>query len=246
MFDVNTLLVSLVSGLMTTLGAVIIILLGDISSRALAAILGFSAGIMLAISMFNLMPAAVQYGGFGAGAIGLALGAAVMLLIDHISAYLGGYFNPAYMSAEYRGLFQAGCMIALGIALHDLPEGLALGAGFEAAEDLGWMLAIAIGLHNIPEGIGIAAPLKLAGVRNGYLLLITTAAGLFTLLGTFCGCFFLHISPFFVGGAMSFAAGAMIYIVSDELIPRSHKQHSHPANLGLILGIILVFLAERI
>ncbi len=230
---------------MTAVGAMLVVLMGHISSRMLSAILGFAAGIMLAISMFSLLPSAVTYGGFVAAISGLALGCLTMLLLDNLSYRISSK-HPFYSARGNGGLLQAGYMISMGIALHNLPEGLALGAGFEATQSLGIMLALAIGLHNIPEGIGIAAPLKMAGVKNWYLILVTVTAGLFTLLGTILGFLFLDISPVFIGAAMSFAAGAMIYIVSDELIPRSHSKHSHPANLGLILGIMLVFLVERI
>ena len=139
-----------------------------------------------------------------------------------------------------------GYFIAAGIALHNLPEGLALGAGYQAAEELGSMIALAILLHNIPEGMGIAAPLKAGGTRSITILCITSSAGLFTPLGTLIGVLIFNISPLFISLSMGFAAGAMIYIVSDELIPESHKQHSHYANLGIAFGVLLTFLTQSI
>ena len=102
-------------------------------------------------------------------------------------------------------------------------------------------IALAIGLHNVPEGLAIAGPLKSGGLSNLKILLFTLAAGLMTPIGTAIGLVFLAISPVFIGGSLAFAAGAMMYIVNDELIPQSNSMHSHLANTGLISGLLVGF-----
>lgn len=236
------LLVSMVSGLATGIGALIVLAFGQFSPRVLSALLGGAAGVMVAISMFDLLPSAVAYGSVANAAAGFAAGALLMLLLDSVIPHLH-FMNGDGDSSMYA---KRGYFIALGIALHNIPEGLAVGAGYEAAPSLGLLIALAIALHNIPEGIGIAACLRIAEVNRFWIVAITCLAGLFTPIGTVLGFAFLGISPRFIAVAFGLAAGAMIYIVSDELIPESHKQHSHAANIGLIAGILLTFVMEKL
>lgn len=241
MFVGKLLLVSTITGLATGLGAVIVVVFNNFSSRTLSALLGFAAGIMIAISTFNLLPSAVEYGNGFLAVAGFLLGVILMLFLDNIIPHL--HFLSQKEGVE-RTYLKMGFFIAAGIALHNLPEGLALGAGYVAKESLGMMIALAILFHNIPEGMGIAAPLKMAGMNPAKVIGTTSLAGLFTPLGTLLGLMFFRISTSFISLCMGLAAGAMIYIVSDELIPESHKQHSHSANLGIAFGILLVFITQ--
>ncbi len=231
------LLTSLLTGFSTAIGAVFILLMGQISKGRLAFVLGFAAGIMFAISIFSLLPVGVAYGTFWQVAAGFGVGVAFMFLLDLLVSRSG---EP--ISTASRDYFKMGCFIALGIALHNLPEGLALGAGYQVTDKMGFMLASAIALHNIPEGIGIAAPLKMSGSKSWLILFITALAGTFTLLGTVISLLLFQISSHLLAVAMGFAAGAMIYIASDELIPRSRGENSVKANWGILSGFLLVLL----
>jgi ZIP family zinc transporter len=146
------------------------------------------------------------------------------------------------VEAENSQFATMGYFIALGITLHNIPEGIAIGATGDVSEQMGLATAITIGLHNIAEGLCVAMPLCLGNVRKTRVVLITTMTGLATLLGTWLGMFFGIISPSVIAFFLAFAAGAMIYISSDELIPKSHKTHSEFANIGIILGFIMSFL----
>lgn len=238
----ETLLVSTITGLATSLGALMVILIGHLSGKSLSALLGFAAGIMIAISTLNLMPSAIQLGNIYTAGFGFLFGVLLMLALDNFVPHLH-YLQKEGKNCSY---LKMGYFVASGIALHNLPEGLALGAGFKAADEMGIMIAAAILLHNIPEGMGIAAPLKKASIKNLHIIGITSMAGLFTPLGTLLGIILFGISSAFISISMGIAAGAMIYIVSDELIPESHKQHSHSANIGFALGILLAFLSQSL
>ncbi len=240
MFDWNVLVVSILSGLATGIGALILMFFGTIRREALSALLGFAAGIMIAIATLGLLPEALQFGSVGMVGLGFALGLFMMLFLDNRIPHLH-MFQKEGVCGEYTKM---GLFIAMGIALHNLPEGLALGAGYEAAPTFGNMLALAIALHNIPEGIGIACPLKMAGTRTWNTFAIASLAGLFTPVGTLLGFLLFGLSQTFISVAMGFAAGAMIYIASDELIPESHRQHSHSANIGIALGVLITFFGE--
>ncbi len=236
------LLISVFSGLATGLGAFIVVSLRQFSARTLSALLGMAAGVMVAISTFDLLPAAITYGSVFHAVTGFVGGGLMMFWLDSMVPHLH-YLQKEGHANSYA---QMGYFIALGIALHNVPEGLAVGAGYEAAPKLGFLIAAAIAMHNIPEGIGIAACLKMAGTNPWRIIAITCLAGLFTPIGTVLGFIFFNLSPVFIAVAMGMAAGAMLYIVSDELIPESHKQHSHSANFGFIAGILFTFVMEKL
>jgi len=245
----ESLLYSLLAGVSTVLGAVVIMVSGKPGPRALSAFLGFAAGVMLAISFFDLLPEALGNGSIVTAAVGFLVGAGIMYALDrfiphaHISANqeLALERTPKGGAAR-RDLLRIGYLVFFGLALHNLPEGLAIGAGIEASPQLGLYVAIAIALHNIPEGIAAAGILRAGGLSAARVLLLTLVIGLMTPLGALLGLAFFRISPIFVAAGMAFAAGAMVYIASDELIPQANKLNSHVSIGGLIVGLLLVFI----
>ena len=118
-----------------------------------------------------------------------------------------------------------GYLIAIGIALHDLPEGFAIAAGYAVPGQLGLAIALAIGLHNLPEGMAVAVPLNMAGVSKWSIMGITVLVSLFTPLGTLIGLFLISFSQDFIALLLAMAGGAMFYLVVDELLPagRGHS-----------------------
>jgi zinc transporter, ZIP family len=150
--------------------------------------------------------------------------------------------NPWKMGIGETPMLRTGYLILFGIAMHNLPEGLAIGAGLEAGPEVGLLIAVAIGFHNVPEGLAIAGPLKAGGLPMRKVILFTLLAGLMTPLGTVIGLLVMQISPVMVSGSMAFAAGAMVYIVNDELIPQANGMNSHLANAGLVIGLLLAFI----
>ncbi|MCG9969025.1 ZIP family metal transporter [Pelotomaculum terephthalicicum JT] len=230
----------LIAGLGTCLGALLVITLGRMRPGTLSLMLGLASGIMTAVIIFDLLPSSLRYGSPIAALAGFMGGITLMLALD-----LGiNIFAPAALQG--RDYLKMGYLIATGIALHDLPEGLAIAAGFATAEKLGPLLVLAIGLHNIPEGMATAAPLRHGGLSAGRVLAINILISLITPVGTFFGLALLESSRSFIGPLLAFAAGAMTYIVLGELAPESRRNSRPLAYLGMLFGLSLILMLSFI
>lgn len=220
----------------TSLGGFIGAFIKLSSDKYLCFILEFAAGLMTAIICFDLIPESLNIIGISICIIGIFIGILSMIYCNKLVSKYGSCSNSNYFK---NSMFQTGIIIAIGLAIHNFPEGLAIGAGFESSNTLGFKLAIAIALHDIPEGISIALPLKISGSSKLKSILITTISGLTTGLGAFFGVIIGNISENLIGLSLSFAAGCMLYIVACELIPESKKRYSGRfASLGNMLGLI--------
>ncbi len=247
----ESLVYSFLAGISTVLGALVVMFLGMPGRNFLSGMLGFAGGVMLAIALFDLMPEALEHGSMASVLIGFLLGAGIMYALDmliphaHVSNNQqldSGYETSSQDPKMNKKILRVGYLIFLGISLHNLPEGLAIGAGLEASPELGLYIAVAIGLHNIPEGIALAGPLRAGGLSVANVLFLTLIAGLMAPVGAALGMIFFNISSVFIAGGLAFAAGAMVYIVNDELIPQSHRLNNHVAIGGLIMGLLVVFI----
>lgn len=244
----ESLLYSFLAGSSTVIGAMILLCCGKPGKKMMAFLLSFAGGVMLALTMFELMPEALHLGSLFTVIAGFILGCAMMfgvdLILPHAHLSRGDFLdieNPDHFPETDRAIIRTGYLVFFGIALHNVPEGLAIGAGLEASPQLGLYIAIAIGLHNIPEGLAVAGPLKAGGLSSGKVILFTLFAGMMTVVGTAIGLLIVNISPLLVSGLLAFAAGAMIYIVNDELIPQANRMDNHLANIGLFVGILIGF-----
>ncbi len=190
--------------------------------------LALSGGVMLAVVFQDLLPEALVLKGPGATFVGLFLGLITLMVLRPLSSRGG------------TDLIQTGLFVGLGIAAHNFPEGLAIGAGYLASQQLGLGLALALCLHNIPEGMAMAAPLLAGGASPTTAVLLTLAAGLPMGLGALTGGIFGHLSPGTLAGTLGFAAGAMLFLVFHELLP-SAVQLKHPwaTTCGAVAGIVL-------
>ncbi len=137
-------------------------------------------------------------------------------------------------------------MIAVGIALHDFPEGIAIAAGYSAEADLGLLIAIAITLHNIPEGMACTAPLWMGGMRRRHIAMMMVVVSLITPAGALAGYWLFSISPELLSLLLAFAAGAMAYIVVVELVPQSLRSGPLFAALGGAAGLGLMHILTLI
>lgn len=227
----NIILMGLAAGLGTTLGAVLVLLCGRLRYRTFSLLLGLAAGVMLAVIFFDLLPAALSRGRLVQCLEGVLAGLFFIAVMDL-------FFSPDYcLNGTGRRYLALGYLIASGIAIHDLPEGLAIAAGYAESLTLGPLLALAIGLHNIPEGMATAAPLRAGGMSTGRVLALNLLVSLVTPLGSALGIVLIELSPAFISFLLAFAGGAMSYIVFLKLLPESLRQYRPYAFSGLFWGI---------
>lgn len=148
-------------------------------------------------------------------------------------------------------LFVAGIVMACAIALHNIPEGMTIGASFAVSDDLMWgtgmIMAVLIGLHNIPEGMAVAVPLISGGTGRVKATLLTAACGLPTVLGAWLGFWLGDIGPLGLTMSLGFASGAMLYVVFGEILPEAYliyrsKLPAFAVMVGLALGMFMIFI----
>ena len=224
----------------TTIGGVIGVYLKIKSNKALGVILEFAAGLMTSIVCFDLIPEAMANSNLVTIIIGLLLGIIGMMICDGFVRQRLNYKEKNKTSS----LLKAGLVIGIGLALHNFPEGLAIGSGFDASYKLGISVAIAIAIHDIPEGISMAVPMKNGGMTARKVALLTFLSGITTGIGALFGAMIGNISESLISACLAFAAGAMLYIISGELVPESNKLYNgRMASIGNIIGIILGIIA---
>ncbi len=221
----------------TGLGGLVSVFFKNPTPRFTGTILAFAAGIMLSIVFLELVEESIYYSGHWAAIIGIALGMGIFYILDH---FLPHHHAVTPEENPFGAYLKKGTLLALGIGLHNFPEGLAIGTGFVGSPELGLSLAIIIGLHNIPEGMAVAAPLKHGGYSYPKVFAITALAGFPMGIGALIGAAIGSISDYVLGISLGFAAGAMLYIVCDELIPDAYKSAgAHLSILGIFAGTIL-------
>ncbi len=236
----EALLPSALAGLATTAGSLIAVLGRPPGRRTTGVLLGGAAGVMLAVVILDLLPAALQAGALLEAASGAAAGFFTLWLCDMLLSQIPTTCRrPEALS--YRRI---GFLLAIGIAIHDLPEGIAIAGAYAAGGGMGALLALSIAIHNIPEGLATSVPLELGGIRRKHILLLNAIIGLFTPLGALLGSLLIRISPQNLSLLLAFAAGAMFYIVKAELLPEACRHEPVWCWAGLFAGYLLIWLAQ--
>ena len=203
----------------TTLGGVIGSFLNISNSKYLSFMLEFTAGLMLSVICFELIPESLSLSEISYTIIGIILGVIVMILCDNRINSKYRYTNLD----KSNNLLKTGIIIAIGLAIHNFPEGLAIGSGFDSSERLGYALSLAICMHDIPEGVSIALPLKQGGMKKSKAIIYTMISGITTGIGALVGALIGKISEISISVSLAFAAGAMLYIVSRRTYTRIQK-----------------------
>jgi ZIP family zinc transporter len=204
--------------------------------RTYDALLGFAAGVMTAIATFGLIAEASAAGSPIAVLAGLALGALALHALDRFLPH-----EHVALWATDPQSYRRGLLLLAALTLHNIPEGLAVGTSYIAQPRLGFLIALAIAMHNIPEGIAIAGPFRVAGMRPLGYVGWALASGMAEPIAAFAGAGLVTLWSPLMPISMAFAAGAMLYVVSDELIPESHSHgFEHEATFGFILGFMLL------
>lgn len=245
------LLAVLFMGASTIAGTLIGLLARNIPHKLNDAMLGLAAGIMLAASILGLIEPAFSTPGKTSLALslcGTVAGAAAVSFLDKVIPHL--HRLAGVDTEEHRNNASIGKILLFvsAVALHKIPEGLATGIGFgtpDASDAL--TLAAAISLQNIPEAIVIAAPLLAAGVstkRTICLSFVIASASIASVVGGIAIAECLHFAMPFLSAA---AGGAMLYVISDEMIPETHSHgHEKAATFALIAGLVIVIVIQRL
>lgn len=209
---------------------------------------------MTAIICFELIPEALEIASLPVTILGIILGIFMMIICDLLvdkkfskRSKTVDNSNKTNIISKKNNLLKTGIIVSIGLAIHNFPEGLAIGSGFEASLKLGLSLAIAICFHDIPEGISMAVPMKNGGMKVSKVIYYVILSGITTGIGAFFGSIVGGISQEVIAMCLAFAAGAMIYIVSGELTPESNKLYKgRMSAIGNILGFVIGVIAMNV
>lgn len=234
--------------LATIIGSVIGFLVKSLPHKWNDAILGFCAGVMLAASTVGLILPAAQDAGSSRWwliLIGVILGMLLLNVLDLVTPHLHKLTGLEEEEHRNNASLNHVLLFVLAIALHKLPEGIAAGVGFNAADSTdAWAVTLGIAIQNVPEGMVVIAPLLIAGVSKIRTFLISLAIALLEVVGVWIGYGMGAISPILLPVMLALAGGAMLYVVSDEMIPETHAHgYQKLATYALVLGFVsLVFM----
>ena len=260
----------------TGLGGIIGALLQKDSKRTVSLLLSFAGGVMLSVVCFDLVMEALETQvGLAFVIASIASGVAITFFLNYLidrktnpevphidenhprtADDLDELIHSDHLHQHYAkndsklGLFVAGMVMACAIALHNVPEGMTIGASYACNEgtmgNAALILAILIGLHNIPEGMAVSVPLISGGMSRLKAVLITACSGLPTILGALLGYALGEIGPMGLTISLGFASGAMLYVVFGEILPQSYlmyhsKLPAFSAIAGILVGMFIIF-----
>lgn len=232
----------------SVIGSLIGLTFKGLSHKVSDMIMGFCAGIMLAAAVIGLiLPATEMAGssGWWQVAIGVLGGALFLNLLDNVTPHLHKLTGLDQEQHANNAHLNKILLFVLAIAIHKLPEGIAAGVGFNNnTNDAAWSVTFGLALQNIPEGMVVISPLLLAGVSRWRTFFISLAIGLLEIVGVWIGYGLGAISLVMLPIMLAFAGGAMLYVISDEMIPETHAHGYHKAaTYALLVGFMsLVFL----
>lgn len=232
-------LATLFTALATGAGALPVLFVGQVSMRNHSAMLGFGAGVMLAAAAFSLAVPALAVSSAAVVATGIVLGAGVMLAIDRMLPHLHTADEPNKRSVGMSRVW----LVVFAIALHNVPEGLAVGVAYAGGNAQGTAVTLGIGAQNLPEGLIVAWAMLALGYSRARSALVALATGLMEPLGALLGVAMIGASAAMLPWGLAFAAGAMIFVVSHEIIPESHRLgHQGHATAGVTAGFAIMLL----
>ena len=235
---------TILTGFATGVGALPVLFTTKVSDQLMDALLGFAAGVMLAATAFSLIVPAIELGGIWPAVLGIFIGALFLAVLDRWlphAHFIKGVEGP---SSTLRRVW----LLIIAITLHNFPEGLAVGVGFGSG-NLGEAIAlmIAIGLQNMPEGLAVALPLVREKWPRGKALLYAFGSGLAEPLAGVLGVLAVTLMRPLLPWGLAFAAGAMLYVVSDEIIPETHRRgFEREGTWGVIIGFLVMMFLDNV
>lgn len=239
----------LVPGLMTGLGALPIFATKNVSQGLLDTLLGSAAGVMLAATCFSLILPSIEYGGGNLQAVlisslGLFFGAYLIDLIDRYAPH--EHLIDKKVEGKNTDSLKEIWLFIIAITIHNFPEGLATGVGF-GTDSLknGITIALGIGLQNMPEGLAVALALVRERYSTKKAFLIALFTGLVEPVGAFLGIFLVQVFQPILPFILALAGGAMLFVISDEIIPETHSNgYERQATYGIIIGFIVMMVLD--
>lgn len=243
---------------LTALGAAVVFLSRDVNKKVLDYMLGFAAGVMIAASYWSLLAPAIEMSkestlpSWLPPAVGFVLGAFFLRLVDKFLPHL----HPGMPTSSAEGVktqWQKTTLLVLAITLHNIPEGLAVGvafgavaAGIPSATLMGAIaLAIGIGIQNFPEGLAVSMPLHREGLSRGKSFWYGQLSGVVEPIAGVIGAYAVTLARPILPYALAFAAGAMIFVVVEEVIPESQQSgNSDLATMGVIIGFVTMMILD--
>ena len=260
----------------TGLGGLIGAMLQKDSNRTVSLLLSFAGGVMVSVVCFNLVTEAIETNvGVWTVVAAIAIGVAVIYFLNYLidkktnpevphidenhpktaddldELIHSDHLNQHYARKDSKlGLFVAGIVMASAIALHNVPEGMTIGASYASNDGVmgsaALILAVLIGLHNIPEGMAVSVPLISGGMPKWKAVLITASTGIPTILGALLGYLLGEIGPMGLTMSLGFASGAMLYVVFGEILPQSilmyhSKLPAFSTIVGILAGMLIIF-----
>lgn len=243
-------LASILAGLATGLGALPALFFKEVKQKTLYIMLGGAAGVMLAATAFSLVVPGIQYGnqiwpgkGIFVVAAGMLVGALFLELADRLIPHHHFTQQDQNLSSSLRKIW----LFIIAITLHNFPEGMAVGVSFGAGDwHNGLAIATAVGFQNIPEGLAVALPLVGLGYSRKQALFVATLTGLVEPIGGFLGV--ASVTVFFplLPIGMSFAAGAMLFVIADDIIPETQsKGKARSATFAVMVGFVVMMMLDN-
>jgi ZIP family zinc transporter len=219
----------------TMLGASIGVIIRRPSRKIIGIINGLASGLMLSIVMLDLIPESISKINFSNSILFLIIGVFIIMLIDMLSGERK-MFSDGHIKAAF--------MAAIGLMIHNFPEGIIMGAGFLANESLGIKMSLLIAIHDIPEGIAVAAPLMASKVKVSKILSYAFITAFPTVVGAWLGVYIGNISDVVLGECLGVASGIMLYVIFGQMIPEAlklwkGKSVTFSILFGVILGIVI-------
>lgn len=246
------------------------------SNRIVSLLLSFAAGVMLSVVCFDLVTEAIETNTGIMVVIGaIALGVTVIFLLNYLidrktnpevphvdenhpktaddldELIHSDHLEQHYVNNDNKfALFIAGVVMASAIALHNVPEGMTIGAAYASNDGVmgnaALVLAVLIGLHNIPEGMAVSVPLITGGMKKGKAVLVTASTGIPTIVGALLGFLLGEIGPLGLTLSLGFASGAMLYVVFGEILPQAilmyhSKLPAFSAIIGMLVGLFIIY-----
>lgn len=242
----RSLLVGLIPAFLTSLGGVMGLIGVKGSEKHLDIGLGFSAGVMVVTSFTSLLLPAIELGGVPLVTLGFLIGVGLVVMLDRSIPHehlLRGYEGPSFMRSRIKRVW----LMVMAILIHNLPEGLAVGSSSGISFSAGLSMALAIGIQDIPEGFAVSFPIAVAGKSEKKALGISVLSGLSETLMAVIAALLSSASKNLLVFTLSLAGGSMIYVVSHEVIPETHRHgHEWLSTLGFLTGFVMMLWLDTI